>query len=362
LPASQAATRRRRTIPWGGGASQAPADSQAAKAAKGAVKDEESFPHTLGTVSVSLPEAALKAPEALKAAQAVPQDEAKALPPKAAELSGAARAGEGKRPAQQAPGMEPSLSRPRVTASQLPSSAMQPKPEAGQELPSQVELLCTPVGQPMKAEAEADLKPTVPGDVPPPATLSSSGWAPALEATNGRRVISSLLSDTPSQSKVEPKQKPEELKPEQAAEVASSSAVKEEDRDAARVQESSAVPAPVLHPTGVWLASLRPAGESEVVKVDGRELPRASWRPCLDISAASCAGAALRGQSRSADTRGGCGRRSFKQFRKAPGQQPAPQRLVVPLTPWVPAAGAPWAEVFGSQPVDSESQLPAVGM
>lgn len=133
---------------------------------------------------------------------------------------------------------------------------------------------------------------------------------------------------------------------------------------------AAAAPAPgsppqrrVQHPTGVWLTSLgqgtSPEGQAvqESCLVDGVEVPRAACRavPNLARRPRAPGAAAVAERPRGRGSRG-C---NFKLFRKAQGQRGLPREHVVPVAPWLPAAGPPLAEIFGSQPLggDSDSQL-----
>jgi len=178
---------------------------------------------------------------------------------------------------------------------------------------------------------------------------------PEPKVEDGKKVP--LLIDTQfSQPKPEPKQ--------EAASVIMNPAGVKAEVPAKADARPTAVPEPAhlaeehkQHPTGVWLAALAHT-KRETVVVDGVELPRAKWRPCAEVIAVPAGSATPSGGSR-ANAKGPqrSTRRSFKLFRKADGQRAQPREAVVPVAPWAPAEGRPLAEVFCSQPLDSQSQL-----
>jgi len=137
---------------------------------------------------------------------------------------------------------------------------------------------------------------------------------------------------------------------------------------------------PAVHPTGVWLTILSakraessgPAGAGNAglvaatvqsVKVDGVEVPRATWSAGAIVVNRSAPPSAVAATGCNKSSR----RRNFKLFQKAFGQQKggpaAPKRVVVPVAPWKPAEVAPvlFSDGFGSQPMgESQSQLPPI--
>lgn len=153
---------------------------------------------------------------------------------------------------------------------------------------------------------------------------------PPSEAPPARRQRTALLVESSAPAKIEAAAPPPEPEPPPQVE-------------------------PVKHQTGVWLQGLvgTPQQHRDLIP----DLPRASWSPGAEV--------ALGRRSRLAQASSGCTpngeeRRGFKAFRKAQGQLPRQRGAAIPLVPWAPAAGPPLAEVFCSQPLDSQSQIPPV--
>jgi len=139
------------------------------------------------------------------------------------------------------------------------------------------------------------------------------------------------------------------------------------DRDEGKAVEpgmgSELTPAPVKHPTGVWLQSLRseqvepPLQENRSIITD---VPQAPWSPDAEVMLRSPNAASARGQATPKGEAARTTRRNFKAFRKALGQVPRVRDPVVQVAPWVPEAGPALAELFCSQHFDSQSQMPPV--
>lgn len=204
----------------------------------------------------------------------------------------------------------------------------------------------TPLSQPKvepKLENQVAVRGTLNLDTPASQLLRSEPYSQPLRSQ-------------PLRSLPKPAQEPKPEDEQNGAPLVESSAL-------AKIEAAAEAEPPrqrVQHPTGVWLSTLTVNRETSAKQelttiVDGIEIARATWRAgraeVFGATPRSCRPAPIGTQPR---RRAG---QNFKLFRKADGQRAFKQTEIVPVVPWVPAAGAPLDD-FCSQPVDSQSQFP----
>ena len=337
-------------MPWKGVAAGAVGPSQpgmgasSSRAAQAPVKEEESFPHTQPQ-----PQPLLAGRGAVVPSTAAPVAE-DARPAAEPQL------GPGERAAHRA-----APSGLHGTDARLGAVKEQGLRDAG---------LAPAPGGPQAGAREPERAPPSAGRMEPGPKLEADGHS--WFQTRGSLRVDTLpaapaparLVDTPSQPKREPAHAAVEgsqLKRETARAAVIGSAVGEARReDEPERPRAPSPPRRVSHPTGVWLSTLGcPAElENDSVAVDGVEVARASWRRSIvPEERLGPPSSGPEGRSREAPAAPG---RSFKRFRKAAGQCSL-RGLFVEVAPWDPPAAPPLAEVFCSQPLDSDSLPRFVG-
>lgn len=122
------------------------------------------------------------------------------------------------------------------------------------------------------------------------------------------------------------------------------------------------LPRPIQHPTGIWLGALGhgapPRQGTEPMTIDGVTIPRATWSPATGVVSQKCS---LTHSFTATSGGGNCStntQRNFKLFSKSRRQCASRRNTVVPLVPWKQPAKASLSELFGSQPLEPESQGP----
>lgn len=218
--------------------------------------------------------------------------------------------------------------------------------------------------------------------LPPPATISSCGGPTATPEGSGMPKILSINFDTPmTQAKPEDNKDAVsdsinvtkvEIKPKEEVPAPAPAPPR---TTPAQQPLATAAPAridPVVHPSGVWLP--KKAVDDRKKEPFVMQVPGMGDRDLHSLRAATDKGAvkpvpartgiaASSGpvpHSRNVAGGDGTGRRSFKLFKKARGQNRAVDALLVPTSAWAPAPGPGLGEIFASHRMESDSQLPPV--